>query len=434
VAAVSKAISNRPNMAIYNATLSGTGVTAFNNEVLMKDDGIATDVLLQAGNTINPQGARIQNFMQTVQSSLQDRVATTVRFRADGLASAVDDTGIVYIQPSVSTRTVPVAEGMREGSAAGGTGLTYGQFTGRVAMGNFSFSGSAIHYSAAVAGPTATNQAIFLKTYGNAEQLIAQRGGPPVVDGASYSAFIGETSIVSSECLYRATLGAPATTANNEGVWKKTAAGPETLVFRKGEALAALNGLKIAKIINFWGASEDRGNVIALVQLSGAGVTAANDMALLLNHRTAPAGTLIKTMVLIREGDPARGCLPATIGTISRVEVRTETGHYLVLATLAGSPTTTNQCLFRGDVSKSLASAVEEPLLRPLPVLRKGELFSNQSSKLKSISLPTGNITASGAGGTGLGNAIQGMVLGQKSIVVTLEFDNGLRQVMKGVP
>lgn len=434
VGVVSKALSNRPNMAIYQATITGPGVTIYNKEVLMKEDGMATAVLLQAGSTNNPQGASIQNFIHTVQSNTQDRVATAVRFRLDGAAFPTDDTGIIDIKPAVSTPSVPVAEGLREGSPAGTTGHTYGQFTGRVGMVDSGITNSRIIYSTALQGPTETNQAVFTKFYGSGETIVAQRGsGGTGTGGSQFSTFIGEAAVGADHYLYRATVGAPATAANNEGLWRKSG-GTETLLFRKGDPIVALNGLKMKRIIHFWGGSENRGNVIALVQLSGAGVTTANDQALLLRHPTPPTGSTQHIMVLMREGDPARGCFPATIGSITRVEVHTYSGQYLVLATLAGAPKASNLCLFRGRASLAIASALEEPLLRPSPVLRKGELFSNQSSKLKSISLPVGNITASGASSTGLGSAIQYSFLTPGNIVLTLEFDNGLRQIMKGIP
>jgi hypothetical protein len=434
VGVVSKALSNRPNMAIYQATITGPGVTIYNKEVLMKEDGTATAVLLQAGSTNNPQGASIQNFIHTVQSYTQDRVATAVRFRLDGAAFPTDDTGIIDVRPATSTPAVPVAEGLREGFPAGTTGLTYGQFTGRVGMVDSGFTNSRIIYSTALQGAAETNQAVFTKFYGSGETIVAQRGsGGTGTGGAQFSTFIGEAAVRSEDYLYRATVGAPATAANNEGLWRKFG-GTETLLFRKGDPIVALNGLKMKRIIHFWGGSENRGNVIALVQLSGAGVTAANDQALLLRHSTPPVGSTEHIMVLMREGDPARGCFPATIGSITRVEVHTYSSQYLVLATLAGAPKASNLCLFRGTASKSIASELEEPLLRPSPVLRKGELFSNQPSKLKSISLPTSNITASGAGSTGLGSAIRYSFLTPGTIVLTLEFENGLRQIMKGIP
>ena len=76
------------------------------------------------------------------------------------------------------------------------------------------------------------------------------------------------------------------------------------------------------------------------------------------------------------------------------------------------------------EASTSDMAALRRPFLR----LRKGQLYDNQPSKIKSISLPTTNITAAGAGSTGRGHAIAWS--GVFAFVV--EFDHGVRQIMKG--
>ena len=92
--------------------------------------------------------------------------------------------------------------------------------------------------------------------------------------------------------------------------------------------------------------------------------------------------------------------------------------------------------MFRGFSAKLAASVNEQTLRRPSVVLRKGQMFSNQPSKLKSILLPTSNLTASGAGNVGLGSAIQEPADASipSPIVINIEFDNGVRQLVKGIP
>ncbi|MCX6853815.1 MAG: hypothetical protein NTV80_02800, partial [Verrucomicrobia bacterium] len=93
---------------------------------------------------------------------------------------------------------------------------------------------------------------------------------------------------------------------------------------------------------------------------------------------------------------------------------------------LTGAAAGTDQALFVGNVSRG-DTVSGLPLRRPYLRLRKGQLFENQPSKIKSISLPTTNMAASGAGSIGRGPAISG-----STIVFTAEFDNGVRQIMQG--
>ena len=121
------------------------------------------------------------------------------------------------------------------------------------------------------------------------------------------------------------------------------------------------------------------------------------------------------------------GCAGAKIRVINRVEFDTESGSYAVLATLSGAPVGTDLALFTGNVNRGTFAA-QAALRRPFLALRKGQLWDNQPSPIKSISLPTSNLTASGAGCTGRGRAISR----NGEFVITVEFTNGVRQIMKG--
>jgi hypothetical protein len=196
------------------------------------------------------------------------------------------------------------------------------------------------------------------------------------------------------------------------------------LVLRKGQDLGTAFGVKISRILSFWSTGDGVVNsdqVIALVTLSGPGVNKSNDQALLL-YQTE--GSLF---VLMREGELANGCPGARIGVINRVDVSPYSGGYAVIATLTGAPTGTELALFTGNVSQGNASALA-PLRRPFLRLRKGQLYDNQPGKVRSFGLPTSNVTPSGAGGTGRGRSIA--TAGGFAFIV--EFDNGVRQIMKG--
>ncbi|MCX6857725.1 MAG: hypothetical protein NTV80_22810 [Verrucomicrobia bacterium] len=396
VVSVGTPLINQANVSLYTAKLSGTGVTTANNQVVMKDNGTATSILWQAGNTNNPYGgARIESFTKLVQSTTEDRAAAVVKLRTDPATStsAVNDTGLIFIQPGASSTFARIEEGMRENSTLVISQTKFGQFTGRVSL-----NADKVVYSAALQTDAAHNSGLFLQAFNQPLSILAQRGNPApgAAPGTSFSTFIGETQDDLSP-LFRATLSAPATSANNEGLWSNTG-----LVMRKGDLVTGLTGVKIARFINYWRAGLQ---TIALVQLSGTGVTTANDMALLLGQDSPNVSGVM--LVLLREGDPAPGCAPATIGVISRVEVETYNGQYLVLATLAGAPAGSNQVLLRGASRKDALSLHEQYLRRPVAVLRKGERYTGYFSKLKSISLPVTNITPAGAGGSGMGSAMR---------------------------
>ena len=150
--------------------------------------------------------------------------------------------------------------------------------------------------------------------------------------------------------------------------------------------------------------------------MSGTGVTAANDQALLLCQENATV------FVVMREGDPVQH--GATVGVISRVEVAPYGGRYAVLVTLAGAPVGTEQALFIGFTPMDYTARIHPSLY-----LRKGWTFDNQPGKVRSISLPNSNIPPSGVGCTGRGRSISW----DGDLAITVEFDNGARQIMKGL-
>lgn len=412
--AVGIPLFNSASLNLFIATRTGA-----NNRVIMKDNGSEIDRLRQ-----NVFGTPDLAFQTLVRSHMADRAAWTLTMvKGVNGVSATNDSGLVLVKPSETSQVNGTPDLEREGGDIDVSGIQYGQFTGRVALYNL----NTVYTAATLSGP-ATNQVLLRKEYGVAETIVAGKGTLAAGVGANYSAFIGESVESGNAIVYRATL-APAAAAMNEGLWLKDGLGVHTLVMRKGEGPPEWGGLKIASFINYWAT---QGQVLALVKLSGPGVNAANDQALLLYQTTAPVAG--KILVLMREGDPAGGCAPATIGVISRVEVETLSGQYLVLATLAGAPAGSNQCLFRGASARSVATVGSEMLRRPVVVLRKGELFTGRVSRLKSISLPVSNITASGAGSTGLSSAMlqTGDFVVPDSMVLTLEFENGVRQIMKG--
>jgi WD40 repeat protein len=433
---------NDANVAIGVSSLTGTGISALNNQALWYKTNATSGILVETGsafastNLIGTTPLRLQEVVASNQLG-EGGYATVCTLRVGlGGVTAASDSGLYYDR--VFSSRGALGEG---GLPAPPTPLasTRGQFTPRLA-----YNYNQMIYSTALTGTapnvtTANNAAVFKMAHGDAETLVAQKGGTIVDDsgaplaGATYSAFIGESGNGDDGCAYRATIAGPAslvTTATNEGIWLLKSTPSRKLAFRKGQSTALPSGVKIAKIVNFWAAGwsiASSSQCLALVQLSGTGVTSANDQALMLYQED---GT---TTILLREGDPAPGCPEARIGLISRIEVDAWTSTYAVLATLTGATTSNDLALFTGTAYGRGNTTTQVALRRPVLRLRKGDSYDNQPSKVKSISLPTTSVTASGAGGTGRGRALNySNTTGRSQFAFVVEFDNGVRQIVKG--
>lgn len=415
---------NNASSGVMRISLTGTGVTATNNQAICYTQGYFAGISIRSGTPVAELGgAHVLNFAALGQGTdaAKNTVAASVTLR-QGIAgvNAGNDSAILIRNIDAFSNTA-----LRESETAGKTSYTHGQFASRVSH----LTLNPVFSSALVGDPIST-QGLFRYTSETAKIAVNNTSADGVL--GEYSTFLGESGDGGGKVLFRATLkGFGVTTANNEGLWTHVDGLSPVAVMTKGNALPGLPSVRIAKFLQYWMVAQQ---TMALVQLTGTGVTAANDQALLLFQTTAPVDNTLT--VLMREGDLAPGCGTATIGSISRVEVEPFGGQYYVLASLAGAPTTSNQALFRGFSRKVLATVAEQLLRRPALVLRKGQIFDNQPGKVLSIALPSSSVTASGAGATGRGRAIQSTtnVSEATKVVVTISFTNGVVQVMKGIP
>lgn len=430
VSRVSRLVFNDADHPSCQVTLRGSGINSSNNVVMLFGGGGIGTGTSMAG--IGLSGTP-SSFLDLVQShaagSFRLGCPLTLRVGLDGVTLASDSGVFVY-----DSLGLPPVALIKEGGPAPvslGAGVTFGQFTPRL-----SYVNSKQFYSAALTGPgvgTTNNAAVLARTSAGVQTVVARKGDTVVnpagalSSGVTYSSFIGEASNDLNTAIYRATVtgapGAGVNTSNNEGIWAYDADfAIRRLMVQKGATVAELAPLKIARIISFWGTADHAAveQIITLVRLSGTGVNANNDQALLLAQSDG------SVRVLMREGDAAQGCPGAKIGVISRIESDSISHGYAVLATLTGAARGTEQALFTGNVERGDTTngfALRRPFLR----LRKGQLFDNQPSKIKSISLPATNVAASGAGSIGRGRA-----LATGWIIFTVEFDNGVRQIMEG--
>jgi len=443
--AVSTVLNNEASRAVF---VGRWNAAAPGDKIVYLDDGVGSSVVFSSAIPVSEfpasgialAGATPANFLRVVQgnNAVAPYLATACTLRLGlGGTSATSDSGLVIRHLQAGTNNAE-----REGTLAGATGLTYGQFTDQLAQ----YSTNAA-YTTAVVGPSSTNQAIFVKNGFGAPKKAAQKGdtvsngaGDPV-NGVTFSSFVGVSADDVDGVLYRAMIeGTGVDRTNNEGLWRfRFGDENRRLILRKGVDLGlnapnyvgipSLAGVKIARFIAFWQTNSQQ---LVFVQLTGTGVNKTNDQALILFQSFGVADA---PLVLLREGDVAPGCPGTTIGVINRVEVSSKFGQYVVLTTLTGAPKGTELALFRGEASLNVIADTQVKR-RPNLILRKGFLFDNQPSKVRSIALPAKNLTAAGAGTTGLGSCMQ-ETLGNhlpRNITLFIDFDNGVRQLMNGIP
>lgn len=426
--AVSRLTMNDIDVAVGAVTLTGPGMAAPANQMIWASIAGSFGTLVIPGQTSASFGggrfASVPEFVTSNQLALgQVALMVTLKQQSSTGINAGNDSGLL----AARLTGMVTSEVVRENAAAPAAlppGTLYGQFAPRVSW----FNNRIVFSTALKDGgvTTANNAAVFTRDYATSTALTAQKGDDAVdefgmtLGGVRYSSFIGETASGTGSTFYRATLsGVPATT--NEGIWSLDSGGVTRKQWlRKGGFAGVAPTGKVSRVLAWW-ATRTPDQLMAWVVLTGPGITPANDQALILIQSDMSVNTLLQ------EGQAAPGCGTARIGTIQRVEVDPWDGAYAVLLSLTGSPAGSNQALGVGNVyagNNTSQSALRRPFLR----LRKGQLFTNQPGKLRSISLPTSNRPASGAGGTGRGRAISW----SNDFTFVAEFDNKVRQIMKG--
>jgi hypothetical protein len=202
-------------------------------------------------------------------------------------------------------------------------------------------------------------------------------------------------------------------------VWQGTG-GSAKLVARKGvQANGLATGVLWNRILKYWPVGDQ---VIVFGVVKGPGVSAANDQVVVLFQSDATS------KLLMREGDLAPGCDGLKIGVIQQVQA-SMSGNYLVLASLTGAKSDSNQALFGGDATAGTTSnfGIRLPLLK----LRKGTRYQSvigTAARLKNITMSALGTDSSGVGGKGLSHSVND----DGDIAITLDLDNGGRQLVRG--
>jgi hypothetical protein len=324
---------------------------------------------------------------------------------ASPAVTAINDTGISFFNAATLIQSAM----FREGSPSV-HGPNYGQFATRC-----SFEERNVVFTAALQGALAAEDTCLVSNDStNGAQIPAARENQaaPGTGGAGFSAFLGEMSNARSGnqgYLFRATLraraGQPApvpavTTANNEALFTNANFGNQALALRKGDTVTGLPAtVKIGRFISYWITVNHY--IVAHVSLTGTGVTAANDGALILHDPLTPVNR-----VLMREGSPLAGAGSAVVGVIQAVDGKPGGDDMAALVTLVQKAGEVNATNDQALVSLTVVGGTNDFAQRI--TLRKGaRLLRGTSEIIKSIALP-GRITdgASGALGTGMGHVV----------------------------
>ena len=413
VTAVSAPYNLRAGAGLIQATFKGNGVTSSSNKLIFVDTGAAVTLVARNGTPISALGgAKISSFTDIVQSSQSDFIALSYTLAGSSTPSvnSSSDSGILPIRADGGILNNNVSA--REGSPAFGGGGTFGQFTGRAATGK-----NVVHFGA-IFKPTSgsSGDAIFrMNEVGiGASRVALKNESPPDVAGdpdaatVKYSSFLAVTQQVgtlSEDVIFKAVLS-NGDSARNEGIWRLPNASQPTdqRLVRKGDQVTGLaSGIVFNSLQKFW--PGDEGQIIILAKISGPGVTSKNNMVLVLRQADG------NFYVLLRTGSSAAGIGNATIKSILAVDVEPALGSYVVLTSLDGATSASNQALWHGLTALGADTPAASQAERlPSVILRKGDRYSSaltSSAVIKSITLKPFTDSA-GAGGRGEAHCVGG--------------------------
>jgi hypothetical protein len=417
VAAFSNLITQQNDLGIFKTTATGTGLTATNSQALYSTTASTVTHLLSTRSPVTQLGGAIlTNMPEVIQSHATNHIALSYTLKASATTTppvnAGNDSGIFVCDHQLSFSSANIIA--REGSVAYGGGK-FGAFSGRSVVGN------AVFFPVSVTPVTGTSfQALFSMQADGAfgSRIIAVGEDAPGLATSIDIASIPAVTQLAGQALYRATLKGT-TTAMNEGIWL---AGAATPVLQKGTDISTvptnLIPFKYTRIVRYWSAGNDR--VIVHAEISGSGVSTANKQVLVLVKTNG------HSQILMRTGFPAVGTGKGKVSAISAVDVHPNSGRYVVLGTLSGTSTSSNQVLWAGD--SSVGNDTTQQVLRsPMMKLRKGQAYTTatRTSSIKSITLKPAADTA-GAGGRGLSHVISQ----NGTIGLTLLGDNSISDLV----
>ncbi|MCB1234770.1 MAG: hypothetical protein KDM91_06845, partial [Verrucomicrobiae bacterium] len=371
IKSVGNPIFNSPLSGVFQAvmaTSSSVGVNKTNNQAVFSVSPVTVAPVIRTGTPVAALGdAAIAGVKQMVQarSTVNDGVGIAYTLRSGtGTTTTVNrtnDSGAMVLSSAGAVINAVAREG---NPVPNSLGAFFAQNFGRISL--------------PPTGGIAT--ASFLTGFGP-KPVTAVMTKEPMADwvtaffqnhpaiglpfGTQIGTPFGETLNATNTLIYRTSLtgakGSGVTSKNNEVLY--FGADP---VAREGDAPdPAEPAVVFSRILKFWPGPDDQ--MIFLAKLRGKGVNSGNDCALYLKQDD---GRLFR---LMREGDPYSASGYTAIRTIDRVDVDSENGHYVVLASLA-SESKTNLAILSGNTS--LGDDTDAQLLRlPAIRLRKGTYY-----------------------------------------------------------
>jgi hypothetical protein len=362
---------------IFSAKYTGT-----QRRVLFRDTGAALFPMLAEGSVVEIDGdsqtiGKLHDAVSTSKSGEHSIIAFSTQVGANGVTAGTDSRiGRIGI--------AGVNEDAREGQITPIAGTTFGQISPRVTCDDLTVSFT----TSLIGALTSANTAIVAKNINGGSMLaIAQKGqGAPGI-GANYSTFTA-VQTQGSEVVYKATLtGGVASTGQNTGIWRK---GNTLIAHRLRQAPGTGSGVKFVRFLEFFNA----GNSVTLfrAQVSGPGITSANDIGIWVHTPTVTFLYLIEGMVI-------PGTAGLKVGTIQRFDAD-KTSTVAVLVSLVGAPSASNQALLASYVNPGSPT-----LTVPGIVVRKGSKVdrpgASTSTTITSISLGSNQVDSTGAGSRG---------------------------------
>ena len=404
-------IHNRStSTAVFQATISGPGISSTSNRVILQDNNGSPSVITRTGVPFPSLGnASPSSFLEVLQQEgANDRLAIVYKLKASTTSAPAtksnNDSGLLLMTHAGAV----THSSTREGFASFAIPSTpaseiFGQFS-RAAI----LNGNDVAFTCKVIPDIGKPvDSLFLTGAVSTRSDLTQGTTPPALTaGELLGTFTGVGRIDNLGLLRTTLTKSPSST--NQAVWNSGG----TLLLRKGQDIGS--GIKITKILRVWGING--GQLLAHVQLSNKAT------ALILRQTTNGFLTLIST----RTQAPSF-ISGVDVATIQAIDVDPVNGHYVVLGSLKGLAANENQALWTGQTTLG-NDTTQQSLRLPILQLQKGSLFVTTNTPLntiRSISIKPA-IDPSGVGARGFGQQINP----SGATLVTLTGDRGIKELI----
>lgn len=404
-------IHNRStSAAVFQATISGPGISSTSNRVILQDNNGIPSVITRTGVPAPSLGnASPSSFVEVLQQEgANDRLAIIYKLKSSTTSTPAtksnNDSGLLLMTHAGVVTHSSAREGSPTFISPGGAPTeTFGQFS-RAAI----LNGNAVAFTCKVLpGIGKPVDSLFLTGAVSSRSNLTQGTTPPALTAGELLGTFTGVGRINNLGLLRTTLTkSPSTT--NEAVWNSGG----TLLLRKGQDIGA--GIKITRILRVWGLNSDQ--LLAQVQLSNKAT------ALILRQVNGTFFTLISTLA------QAPGFISGVdVATIQAIDVDPVNGQYVVLASLKGLAASENQALWTGQTTLG-NDTTQQNLRLPVTQLQKGSVFVSTNTPLnliRGISIKPA-VDPTGVGARGFGQQINP----SGATLVTLTGDRGIKELI----